>query len=229
MQSTAVSSDPQTTPEAATAAAIAMAGRSAPQGMTSKIVNTNVVEINGFFIATVVVELVELEPEPEVAAEDDGGKEGSGESGSAKESNVTDAHTLALAAEANAMAKTESPLPDLAEAQIPVAPAPTPIIESMEQLPDPDHDLMNPEVPDTALGPDTLVDDAIVMAEEMRAEFNDQPEDLLVISKDGITPEQQASNEAHNQKALDAEEARREAAINNAAQAQEDLTPEPVS
>ena len=222
MQSTAVSSDPQTTPEAATAAALAMAGRSAPQGMTSKVINTNVVEVNGFFIATVVVEL-EPEPEPESDLTEDDGKQGSGEAGTQKGNSARDSYFIP-APQKTADNELAPPVPDTAE------PLPqTPVVQSMEQLPDPDHDLLNPEVPDTALGPETLGEEAVTLAEDMRDEFNDQPHDLLVIDDHGLTPEQQASNEAHNQKALDAEETRREAAMNAAALAQDDLTPEPTS
>lgn len=234
MQTQSFSSDAQTTPEAAVAAANAMAGKSVPQGMIQKVANVSVVDLGGMFVATVIVA---LEPDPqavvaepdapaeEAVKEEDGKTEG-GEGDAEKSSNARDTYFIPAPSRDGDAGDFPAPAPDLNDT--PAAPQ-TPIAQSMEQLPDPDHDLLNPEIPDTSLGPETLGDEAVALAEEMRDEFNDQPEDLLVISKDGISPEQQASNEAHNQKALDAEETRREAAINNAALAQDDLTPEPAA
>lgn len=229
MQTQSFSSDMQTTPEAASAAAKAMAGKAVPKGMISKIANVNVVDLGGMFVATVIVV---LEPDPQAApeqeAKDGDGKTGSGEGEADKSSKANDVHYVAAPksrpqddAAATMLLQNQNAAPD--------APLPqTPIVQSMEQLPDPDHDLLNPEIPDTALGPETLGDEAVAMAEEMKAEFNDRPEDILVISQDGITPAQHASNEAHNQRELDAEETRREAALNNAALAQDEVRPGPL-
>lgn len=236
MQTQAFSSDAQTTPEAATAAANAMAGKAVPQGMIQKVVNVSVVDVGGLFVATVIVALepdpkaaLPLQPaepaEEETVKEDDGKTEG-GEGDAEKSSNARDSYFIPAPSQNDNAGDFPAAIPEIKDGAMTPQ---TPIVQSMEQLPDPDHDLLNPEIPDTELGPETLADDAVALAEEMRDEFNDRPEDLLVISKDGITPEQQASNEAHNQKALDAEETRREAALNNAALAQEDLAPEPVS
>ncbi len=230
MQTQSFSSDMQTTPEAAAAAAKAMAGKAVPKGMISKIANVNVVDLGGMFVATVIVV---LEPDPQAApeqeAKDGDGKTESGEGEADKGNKANDVHYVAAPktrpqddAAAAMLLQNQNAAPDAALPQ-------TPIIQSMEQLPDPDHDLLNPEIPDTALGPETLGDEAVAMAEEMKAEFNDRPEDILVISQDGISPEQQASNEAHNQRELDAEETRREAALNNAALTQDEVRPDPLT
>lgn len=230
MQTQSFSSDMQTTPEAAVAAAKAMAGKAAPKGMIQKIANVNVVDLNGMFVATVIV-LLEPDPqaEPEQEAKDGDGKTESGEGEADKSNKANDVHYVAAAhtrpqdeTAAAILLQNQAAMPDTALPQ-------TPIVQSMEQLPDPDPDLLNPEIPDTALGPETLGDEAVAMAEEMRNEFNDRPEEILLVGQNGLSPGQQASNEAHNQKELDAEETRREIALNNAVLAQDDVRPDPLT
>lgn len=227
MQTQSFSSDMQTTPEAAAAAAKAMAGKAAPKGMIQKIANVNVVDLGGMFVATVIVM---LEPDPLAALEDDvkegDGKSEGGDGKADKSSKAKDSYFIPAPAQ-NKPGDVPLPIPGPNDAN--AALPPTPVIQSMEQLPDPDQNLLNPEIPDTAMGAETLGDAAVEMAEDMKAEFNDRPEELLVISKDGISPEQQASNEAHNQRELDAEETRREKAMANAANAQDDVAPDPLT
>ncbi|HEU4839018.1 MAG TPA: hypothetical protein VFS88_06370 [Micavibrio sp.] len=69
MQSTSFQSAPCASPEEAAASAAAMAALSAPSGMEHKIVKTIVQEVNGLFVAVVVVELVEIGNEAEAEAE----------------------------------------------------------------------------------------------------------------------------------------------------------------
>ena len=211
----------------AIAAASAIAGMKAPKGMTAKISVTGVSKVGNMFAASVAVEFVpvaghEAEPANEIPT-DDGKTEGEGEGEASKTSEATDVYAL-TPAQKNAldasvtdlsMLPRDNPLPD-----------PTPIIQSMEQLPDPDQDLLVAEAEDG--GPQSS--EAFAMAEDMKNEFNDQLDDLLVIGSLSNTLEQHASNEAHNQKELDAEETRREIAEANAANTQKEaFTPDPVA
>jgi hypothetical protein len=68
MQSTSFQSAPCASPEEAAASAAAMAALSAPSGMEHRVVKTIVQEINGLFVAVVVVELVEIENKAEAEA-----------------------------------------------------------------------------------------------------------------------------------------------------------------
>ena len=202
-------------PGEAAAAASAIAGmQGAPKGMKAKVTVTSVNPVGELFAASVAVEYVHdpnaAEPATAEATQTDDGKT-EGEGDASKTSEAKDSHSLTAAQERG----LDASIPD------------TSIIQSMEQLPDPNQDLLKAEVP-SAGGPQSA--EAVDMAEQMKTEFNDQPDDLLVINNSSTTPAQAASNEAHNQRELDAEETRREQAEANAANAQKEaLTPEPLT
>lgn len=197
-------------PGEATNAAMAIAnGKGAPKGMKPKVSVTGVNPVGELFAASVVIEYIP-DPDtaqPETAAQTDDGKgDDGGEGNSSKTSEVRDVYAQ------------NTPQQN--------RPTDTPIIQSMEQLPAPDQNLLVAEVKDE--GPQSA--EAVAMAEEMKNEFNDRPTDLLVVSNSGVTPEQQASNEAQNQRELDAEETRRERAQADAANAQKEaLAPDPLT
>ncbi len=206
----------------AIAAASALAGmKGAPNGMKPKISVTGVNQVGEMFAASVSIEYV---PDPAAVdqqdntatATDDGKGEEEGDS-STKSSEATDVlaptDVQKKALDAGVMDMAMLPREDLPE------PEPVRIGESMEQLPDPDNDLLRAEVNDNS-SPQSA--EAIEMAEQMKTEFNDQPDDLLVIGNSSTTPEQHTSNEAHNQRELDAEETRREQAQAEAAIAQKE-------
>lgn len=200
--------------EAMAAATSIAASKAAPKGMKAKVTVTGVNPVGDLFAASVAIEYV---PDPnaepsaaEAANTDDGKTDGEGEGESSKSSEAKDSHSLNAVQEKG----LDSSLTD-----------PT-IIAAMEQLPDANQNLLVAEVQDN--GPQSA--EAIAMAEEMKTEFNDQPDDLMVIGNSSTTPEQHASNEAHNQRELDAEETRREQAIANAAQSQKEaLSPDPLT
>lgn len=198
----------------AIAAASALAGmKGAPAGMKPKIAVTGVNQVGDMFAASVAIEFV---PDPaatvpqqdDAKATDDG--KGDSEGDSSKTSEAKDFHSLNAAQERGLDSSIADPS----------------VIAAMEQLPDPDQNLLKAEVQDS--GPQSA--EAIAMAEEMKDEFNDQHDDILVIGNSSTTPEQHASNEAHNQRELDAEETRREQAQASAAMAQKEaLSPEPLT
>lgn len=200
--------------EAANAASAIASGKPAPKGMIAKVSVTSIDPVGDEFAASVAIEFV---PDPDAvdapvmdATQTDEGKT-EGESGdSSKDSKAKDLHTLNAAQQRGLDASLTDPS----------------VIAYMEQLPDPNQDLLKAEV-ETA-SPQSA--EAVAMAEEMKTEFNDQPDDILVISNSATTPAQHASNMAHNQRELDAEETRRELAEANAAQSQKEaLSPDPLT
>ena len=197
----------------AIAAATAIAGAKAPKGMKAKVSVTGVNKVGDLFAASVAIEFV---PETENELEGAGASvtdtdEGKGETGKGDTSKKTgaapDVYALTAAQRAGLDANPNDPS----------------VIQNMEQLPDPDQNLLVAEVQDA--GPQSA--EAVAMAEEMKTEFNDRPLELLVVGNSATTPSQHASNLAHNQRELDAEETRREQAQANAAQSQKEaLTPD---
>lgn len=170
MQSSSFQSVPCANPEEAAASAAAMAALATPKGMEHKVVSTVVQEINGLFVAVVVVELTPVAEE--AAAEPPPGDNHQDELAYGENDAPDNIYWLAGF---NARQMEEfHPFPDTAE------PAP-------DTMPGVAQDVAAPiqqsgdaafadggiYLLDTPTGPGTLSEEAPQLAEQLRTDFNE--------------------------------------------------------
>lgn len=214
MQTTTFESPPSLTQEAAIAVATAMAGRGAPAGMKAKITSVQAYQVDGQWIATASVEFeadleASLEPEDLTEKKDDGKQEGEG---SSENNNTGDIYYMAF------HGQSEGVLPEL-----PLDDGPSPAQKVMEQDPllasqnndDQNTDQEDPATPDTETGPETLADDALIIADQLKADFNEPLNNPDIDKVENLTPEEL--------------ELRRLAAENYVPPAEEPVRPEPLT
>lgn len=195
MQSTSFQSAPCASPEEAAASAAAMAALSAPSGMEHKIVKTIVQEVNGLFVAVVVVELVEIGNEAEAEARP---AERHQDEPIYGENDAPD--NIYWIAGFNARELQEfHPFPDAGDVSL--HPPAVPDI-----MPDTAPDTAAPAAPqdaygdsyymggfyfqDTQTGPDSLAAEIPQLAEQARAGFNEEPAMPRAAQAPPVTPGQ---------------------------------------